>query len=112
MFSKSVWRLPGIEDMPCALNHPSTGKPVLVFYCFGRLARDCVDSYRVRTGRYWVREDAYSYGIHREYDPLIVDENGFERPFIGLQLHRTLAIIYECMLEHIWTKGDALIVDN
>lgn len=107
----SYWSLPGLDKIPCAVKHPRTGKPILIFYCFGRLARDCVDVYRERTGKYHVIEDPYTYGV-REGDPLIVDAKGRARPFIGSELYKTLDCIYDSLVIQNWSEGEALVVDN
>lgn len=108
----STWRLPGLADFPCSVRHPTTGEAMLLFYCFGKMAQDCVDVYKARTAKHWVREDPYTYGISRDFDPCIVLPDGTERPFVGPDLRRTLEVIYDSMVPHAWAKGDVLVVDN
>uniref|UniRef100_A0A7S4UDA3 TauD/TfdA-like domain-containing protein n=1 Tax=Alexandrium monilatum TaxID=311494 RepID=A0A7S4UDA3_9DINO len=98
--------------VPAVVRHDLTGQPCLQFYCFGGPARDCVDVYRHRTGRFDARPDPYTYEMHPERDVVLVEANGTQSPFVGLDLYRMLTSVYSAMIAHSWTGGQALLVDN
>jgi len=98
--------------VPSVVNHDVTGEPCLQFYCFGRLARDCADVYRSKTGRYNVTPEHYLYEMHPEKDLLLIGEDGETVPFLGVDLYYLLDSIYDTMVEVTWKKGDVLLLDN
>jgi len=101
-----------LTPVPAVVKHEVTGAPCIQFFCFGRLARDCVDVYRTKTGRYLVKPEFYLYEIHADKDLLLMTEDGKVQPFLGLDLYNLLTSIYDAMVEVSWERGDVLLLDN